>query len=211
MAAETSDTKTAEVETTGAANSADVDKTVDAEIAPVEEATLTKSREDSENSAVANNEVENSAVENNETENNETQSDADMGDEDSLTFSDGVIEKIAALSLRDVDDVVGARGNWLNRVQDVLGATDAAKGVSVEVAHENAVRIDISVLIRFGAYAPQVFENVKQAVSQQVNAMTGLEVTGINLRIEDVLTEEEYERMRGSERTEEELEKESQE
>ncbi len=211
MAAETSDTKTAEVETTGAANSADVDKTVDAEIAPVEETTLTKSREDSENSAVANNEVENSAVENNETENNETQSDADMGDEDSLTFSDGVIEKIAALSLRDVDDVVGARGNWLNRVQDVLGATDAAKGVSVEVAHENAVRIDISVLIRFGAYAPQVFENVKQAVSQQVNAMTGLEVTGINLRIEDVLTEEEYERMRGSERTEEELEKESQE
>lgn len=211
MATETSDTKTAEVETTGVANSADVDKTVDAEIVPVEEATLTKSREDSENSAVANNEVENSAVANNETENNETQSDADMGDEDSLTFSDGVIEKIAALSLRDVDDVVGARGNWLNRVQDVLGATDAAKGVSVEVAHENAVRIDISVLIRFGAYAPQVFENVKQAVSQQVNAMTGLEVIGINLRIEDVLTEEEYERMRGSERTEEELEKESQE
>ena len=79
------------------------------------------------------------------------------------------------------------------------------------MAHENAVRIDISALIRFGAYAPQVFENVKQAVSQQVNAMTGLEVIGINLRIEDVLTEEEYERMRGSERTEEELEKESQE
>ncbi|EPD77740.1 Asp23/Gls24 family envelope stress response protein [Atopobium sp. oral taxon 199] len=211
MAAETSDTKTAEVETTGAANSADVDKTVDAEIVPVEEAALTKPREDSENSVIENSAVESSAVANNETENNETQSDADMGDEDSLTFSDGVIEKIAALSLRDVDDVVGARGNWLNRVQDVLGATDAAKGVSVEVAHENAVRIDISVLIRFGAYAPQVFENVKQAVSQQVNAMTGLEVTGINLRIEDVLTEEEYERMRGSERTEEELEKESQE
>ncbi len=211
MAAETIDTKTAGVEITDAANSADVDKTVDAEIVPVEEAALTKPREDSENSVIENSAVESSAVANNETENNETQSDADMGDEDSLTFSDGVIEKIAALSLRDVDDVVGARGNWLNRVQDVLGATDAAKGVSVEVAHENAVRIDISVLIRFGAYAPQVFENVKQAVSQQVNAMTGLEVIGINLRIEDVLTEEEYERMRGSERTEEELEKESQE
>ena len=206
MAAETIDTKTAEVEITDAANSADVDKTVDAEIVPVEEAALTKPREDSENSVIENSAVKSSAV-----ANNETQSDADMGDEDSLTFSDGVIEKIAALSLRDVDDVVGARGNWLNRVQDVLGATDAAKGVSVEVAHENAVRIDISVLIRFGAYAPQVFENVKQAVSQQVNAMTGLEVIGINLRIEDVLTEEEYERMRGSERTEEELEKESQE
>ncbi len=32
-------------------------------------------------------------------------------------------------------------------------------------------------------------------VSAQVTSMTGLEVAGINLRIEDVLTEEEYERM----------------
>ena len=71
-------------------------------------------------------------------------------------------------------------------------------------AHENAVRINISVLIRFGAYAPQVFEDVKQAVSAQVTSMTGLEVAGINLRIEDVLTEEEYERMRGSEKAGEE-------
>ena len=56
------------------------------------------------------------------------------------------------------------------------------------MARENAVRINISVLIRFGAYAPQVFEDVKQAVSAQVTSMTGLEVAGINLRIEDVLT-----------------------
>lgn len=139
----------------------------------------------------------------------QAQSDTELADEDSLTFSDGVIEKIAALSLREVDNVVGARGNWLNRVQDVLGATDAAKGVSVEVAHENAVRINISVLIRFGAYAPQVFEDVKQAVSAQVTSMTGLEVAGINLRIEDVLTEEEYERMRGSEKAGEEPVKEA--
>ncbi|MFR8061601.1 MAG: Asp23/Gls24 family envelope stress response protein [Lancefieldella rimae] len=134
----------------------------------------------------------------------QAQPDTELADEDSLTFSDGVIEKIAALSLREVDNVVGARGNWLNRVQDVLGATDAAKGVSVEVARENAVRINISVLIRFGAYAPQVFEDVKQAVSAQVTSRTGLEVAGINLRIEDVLTEEEYERMRGSEKAGEE-------
>ena len=130
----------------------------------------------------------------------QAQPDTELADEDSLTFSDGVIEKIAALSLREVDNVVGARGNCLNRLQDVLGA----KGVSVEVARENAVRINISVLIRFGAYAPQVFEDVKQAVSAQGTSMTGLEVAGINLRIEDVLTEEEYERMRGSEKAGEE-------
>ena len=36
----------------------------------------------------------------------QAQPDTELADEDSLTFSDGVIEKIAALSLREVDNVV---------------------------------------------------------------------------------------------------------
>ena len=58
---------------------------------------------------------------------------------------------------------------------------------------ESAVRVNISVLIEYGAYAPQVFEDVKRAVVKQVTGMTGLEVAGVNLRIEDVLTAEEVE------------------
>ena len=120
--------------------------------------------------------------------------DEDTDSEDSLTFSNGVIEKIVALAMRDVPGVVGMKGSWFNRVQDALGASDATKGVSVEVTPESAVRVNISVLIEYGAYAPQVFEDVKRAVVKQVTGMTGLEVAGVNLRIEDVLTPEEFDR-----------------
>lgn len=113
--------------------------------------------------------------------------------QDSLTFSNGVIEKIVAIAMRDVNDVVGMKGSWFNRVQDVLGASDARKGVTVEVTHDASVRVNISVLIKYGAYAPQVFEDVKEAVVSKVMEMTGLSVAGVNLRIEDVLTPEEYE------------------
>lgn len=113
--------------------------------------------------------------------------------QDSLTFSNGVIEKIVAIAMRDVKDVVGMKGSWFNRVQDVLGASDARKGVTVEVTHDASVRVNISVLIKYGAYAPQVFEDVKEAVVTKVMEMTGLSVAGVNLRIEDVLTPEEYE------------------
>lgn len=113
--------------------------------------------------------------------------------QDSLTFSNGVIEKIVAIAMRDVKDVVGMKGSWFNRVQDVLGASDARKGVTVEVTHDASVRVNISVLIKYGAYAPQVFEDVKEAVVSKVMEMTGLSVAGVNLRIEDVLTPEEYE------------------
>ena len=51
----------------------------------------------------------------------------------------------------------------------------------------------ISVLIKYGAYAPTVFEDVKRVVVSTVYGMTGLTVAGVNLRIEDVLTPEEYE------------------
>ena len=118
----------------------------------------------------------------------------DSDSEDSLTFSNGVIEKIVAIAMRDVPGVVGMKGSWLNRVQDAFGASDTTKGVSVEVKPESAVKVNVSVLIEYGAYAPQVFEDVKKAIVKQVTGMTGLEVAGVNLRIEDVLTPEEYRR-----------------
>ena len=119
--------------------------------------------------------------------------DEDVDSEDSLTFSNGVIEKIVAIAMREVPGVVGMKGSWFNRVQDAFGASDSTKGVTVEVTPESAVRVNISVLIEYGAYAPQVFEDVKRAVVKQVTGMTGLEVAGVNLRIEDVLTPEEIE------------------
>ena len=118
----------------------------------------------------------------------------DSDSEDSLTFSNGVIEKIVAIAMLDVPGVVGMKGSWLNRVQDAFGASDTTKGVSVEVTPESAVKVNVSVLIEYGAYAPQVFADVKKAIVKQVTGMTGLEVAGVNLRIEDVLTPEEYRR-----------------
>ena len=127
-----------------------------------------------------------------------TAEDEDLESEDSLTFSNGVIEKIVALAIREVPDVVGMKGSWFNRVQETFGTTDSTKGVSVEVTPESSVKVNVSVFIKYGAYAPQVFEDVKHAVVKQVTGMTGLEVAGVNLRIEDVLTPEEYDKSKAA-------------
>ena len=121
----------------------------------------------------------------------EATAEEDLDGEDSLTFSNGVIEKIVAIAMHDVPGVIGMKGGWLNRVQDVIGVSDSRKGVSVEVTPDASVRVNISVLIEYGAYAPQVFEDVKKAVVKNVTGMTGLSVAGVNLRIEDVLTADE--------------------
>ena len=113
--------------------------------------------------------------------------------EDSLTYSNGVIEKIVAMATREVPHVLGMKGNLMHFVQEQFGAENLTKGVSVEVTDDNRVVVNISVISEYGAYAPDIFEEVKERVTERLGAMTGLEVAGINLRIEDVLTPEEYE------------------
>ena len=113
--------------------------------------------------------------------------------EDSLTYSNGVIEKIVAMATREVPHVLGMKGNLMHFVQEQFGAENLTKGVSVEVTDDNRLSVNISVIIEYGAYAPAIFEEVKARVTERLAAMTGLEVAGINLRIEDVVTPEEYE------------------
>lgn len=133
-------------------------------------------------------EVESDADEDNE----EMDEDTDES-EDSLTYSNGVIEKIVAMATREVPHVLGMKGNLMHFVQEQFGAENLTKGVTVEVTDDNRVVVNISVIIECGAYAPAIFDDVKARVTERLAAMTGLEVAGVNLRIEDVITPEEYE------------------
>lgn len=113
--------------------------------------------------------------------------------EDSLTYSNGVIEKIVAMAAREVPHVLGMKGNLMHFVQEQFGAERLTKGVTVDVTDDNRVIVNISVIIEYGCFAPAIFEDVKERVTERLSAMTGLEVAGINLRIEDVVTREEFE------------------
>ena len=113
--------------------------------------------------------------------------------DDSLTYSNGVIEKIVAMATREVPHVLGMKGNLMHFVQETFGAENLSKGVTVEVTDDNRVIVNISVIIEYGCYAPAIIEDVKERVVERLGAMTGLDVAGINLRIEDVVTREEYE------------------
>lgn len=127
-------------------------------------------------------------------EDNEEMDDEETDEsEDSLTYSNGVIEKIVAMATREVPHVLGMKGNLMHFVQEQFGAENLTKGVTVEVTDDNRVVFNISVIIEYGAYAPAIFDDVKARVTERLAAMTGLEVAGVNLRIEDVITPEEYE------------------
>ena len=79
-------------------------------------------------------------------DNEEMDEEADES-EDSLTYSNGVIEKIVAMATREVPHVLGMKGNLMHFVQEQFGAENLTKGVTVEVTDDNRVVVNISVII----------------------------------------------------------------
>lgn len=171
----------------------------DIEVAPEDALEVAEAAdEDAEPEAASDGEVDVEELDG-DVESEDTDEDADEEDEDdeedsedSLTYSNGVIEKIVAMATREVPHVLGMKGNFFHAVQAQFGVESLTKGVTVEVTDDNRVIVNISVIIEYGAYAPDIFEDVKERVTERLASMTGLEVAGINLRIEDVVTPEEY-------------------
>lgn len=107
--------------------------------------------------------------------------------DDSLTFSNAMIEKIVAHACMQVDGVEGMRGDFLKRMKQTITGAESASGVDVEVSDDGSVIVNIALLIAFGAYAPDIFEAVRKNVIDEIKKMTGLDVSAINVRVEDVV------------------------
>lgn len=103
-----------------------------------------------------------------------------------LTFGESVISKIVQMSLMDIDGILipkASNGSIFGR--------GAASGIHVEVG-DTEVAVDLKLIIEFGKNAQDIHEAVKTKVEEQVTNMTGLKVVEVNVKIEDVLTPEEF-------------------
>ena len=69
-------------------------------------------------------------------------------------------------------------------------ATRARPGISVDL-RDGSVDIDVTMSITFGASVPAIAEACRKAVTEQVEATTGLKVRAVNVMVTDVVFPEE--------------------
>ncbi|MDE6851705.1 MAG: Asp23/Gls24 family envelope stress response protein [Lachnospiraceae bacterium] len=102
-----------------------------------------------------------------------------------VKIASDVVAAIAALAATEVDGVYAMAGNVTNELISRLGKRKLSKGVKVQM-ESGVVHVDMMVNVRYGYNIPKVSEQVQDRVSQQIETMTGLVVSEVNVRVAGV-------------------------
>ncbi|WP_158861897.1 Asp23/Gls24 family envelope stress response protein [Leifsonia sp. AG29] len=103
-------------------------------------------------------------------------------------INDAVVAKVAGIAAREVPGVHalgGGAARALGALREAVNATDLGQGVSVEVG-EKQVAADVTVVAEYPVALQKVAADVRAAIVQAIERIVGLEVTEVNVTINDV-------------------------
>ncbi len=103
-----------------------------------------------------------------------------------VKIADEVVAIIAGLASTEVEGVSSMAGNITNELVSKLGMKNLSKGIRVKVS-EGVVRVDVALNIAYGYAIMDVSLKVQERVKAAIENMTGLEVSGVNVRIASVV------------------------
>ncbi|GAB3457128.1 Asp23/Gls24 family envelope stress response protein [Streptomonospora sediminis] len=113
------------------------------------------------------------------------------------SIADHVVAKIVGMAAREVGGVYrmgGGAARAFGAVRDRVagaaggsgsGSGGAARGVTVEVGERQAA-VDIDLVVEYGVAIPDLAGAVRRNVITGVERMTGLEVTEVNITVDDI-------------------------
>jgi uncharacterized alkaline shock family protein YloU len=96
-----------------------------------------------------------------------------------------VVSAIASVAALEVKGVVEMKRGITQGMLRVFGKKSFERGVRVNLS-EGEVKIDISVIVEYGAKIPEVAKKVQENVKKSVEEMTGLSLVEVNVNIRGV-------------------------
>jgi uncharacterized alkaline shock family protein YloU len=106
------------------------------------------------------------------------------------TIADRVVQKIVGLAAREVPgiyDLGGGAARTLGAIRERIPGSSqtSGQGVTVEVGQSQAA-VDLEVVTEYGMSIVDVAKSVRRNVISAVEGMTGLQVTEVNLAVNDI-------------------------
>lgn len=104
-----------------------------------------------------------------------------------VKISDEVVGVIAGLATTEVKGIVGMSASLVGGITQILaGKKNLSKGVKVSVG-ESSAAIDLYVVVEYGVRIPDVAVEVQENVKKAVESMTGLNVSAVNIHVQNVM------------------------
>ena len=108
-------------------------------------------------------------------------------------IDDGVVAKIAGLSVREVPGVRavgGGAARALGVLRERVSNSDLTQGIRVTV-EDGQVSVDVTIVAEYPAPLQQVADQVRAAVYRAMEEMVGLDVGEVNIAVDDVYLHDE--------------------
>jgi uncharacterized alkaline shock family protein YloU len=111
------------------------------------------------------------------------------------SIQDSVVTAIIGMAAEEVDGVASSHGGIRlpgdssptvgEFVDNLTGGASRTRGLSVDVG-ERQTAADITINVEYGRSIPQVSQAVRERIIERVQSLTGLEVTEVNIQVNDV-------------------------
>ena len=113
-----------------------------------------------------------------------------VGKDGRTTIADTVVSKIAGIAAREISGVHDLGGGTARAVgalrERIPGSrTNLSQGVAVEVG-EHQTAVDLDIVAEYGVAIADLAAAIRRNVVDTVERMTGLEVTEVNISVDDI-------------------------
>jgi len=106
-----------------------------------------------------------------------------------IHISEEVLAVIAAAAALEVDGVSSLSSGGKD-IGELLGKKSLARGVQVQVEDEK-VQLELTIMVKYGYTILDVAKAVQDAVSTNIESMSGLSVQSVNINVGGVSFEKE--------------------
>ncbi len=106
-------------------------------------------------------------------------------------ITDEVLATIAGLAAAEVEGVASLTGGLTSDAISKAGISKLSKGVRILAEGEDIIAVRLSLDMKYGYEIPKVCKKVQEKVKSAVENMTGITVSGVDIRIATVNMSEE--------------------
>lgn len=102
-----------------------------------------------------------------------------------VKISNEVIATIAGMAAAEVAGVTGMSGGLAGGIVEILRGKNLSKGIKIETKDRD-IAIDLFMIVEYGVIIHEVGRKSQIKVKEAVEAMTGLNVSEVNVHIQGV-------------------------